>query len=108
MTGTSASPRRWAASTRHDGDNRAVRIRKDRHGPAPFADRGCDLGDLLVAVGAGVPGVGDELADRPALDRVRRPGPNGRNGTGDPTGDAPGISLRDAAIRPVQADPAPG
>lgn len=56
------------------GDDAAFLVDQRRHRPAPLADAGGNLGYLRVAVGAGVPGVGDETADRAALDGVSGPG----------------------------------
>lgn len=53
------------------GDDRALPVDEDRIREAELADRGGDLRDLRVAVRARVGGVGDQLLDRPALDRVR-------------------------------------
>ena len=48
-------------------------VDQHRIGPAPLPDRGRDLVDLLVAVRAGVAGIRDQPADRPALHLVCGP-----------------------------------
>ena len=50
-------------------NNAARLVDEDRDRPAPLLDRRRKLGDLLVAVGARVPRVGDKLGDRPAPTR---------------------------------------
>src|ERR1700704_2353589 len=47
---------------------------KHRIGPAPLANRSCDLTDLCVTMGAGVAGKRDQPLRRPALNVIRRPG----------------------------------
>ena len=50
-----------------------VLINEDRVGPAPLADRGCDLRDLFVRVRAGVARIGRDLLYRPELAALGRP-----------------------------------
>jgi N6-L-threonylcarbamoyladenine synthase len=45
----------------------------DRDGPAPFADRSRNLGDLLRRMSPGVSRVGGKLGDRAPLDLICRP-----------------------------------
>jgi len=51
----------------------ALFVDEHRDGPAPFADRGSDLGYLLLGMSASIAGIGDEFCERPALNLVRRP-----------------------------------
>ena len=51
------------------GDDRALGVDQDRIGEAELADRGGDLLDLPLRMGAGVARVGDQAADRPVDDR---------------------------------------
>ena len=49
-------------------------VDQHRHGPAPFADGGGDLLDLVRAVGARIAGVGQQRGHRAPLDGIGRPG----------------------------------
>ena len=53
------------------GDDRALGIDQDRVGEAELPDRGGDLLDLALRMGAGVAGIGDQAGDRPVADRQR-------------------------------------
>src|SRR5690606_2547000 len=47
------------------GDNPVFRIDEDRIGEPELRNRGFDLLDLAFGMGAGIAGVGDQLADGP-------------------------------------------
>jgi hypothetical protein len=49
------------------GNDAAGLVHQDCGGEAPLTDAGCNLGDLLLAVGARVLGVWHQLFDRPLL-----------------------------------------
>ena len=68
MTGTSKAelPRRRQPPMA--GDDIAVLADQDRVGEAEGADAAGDLGDLRIAVGAGIAGVGNQPLDRPLLE----------------------------------------
>ncbi len=51
------------------GDDPAFGIDQHGVGEAELLDAGCDLSDLLRAVGPGVPGIGRELIGLPPLNR---------------------------------------
>ncbi len=50
------------------GDDAVVVVDQDRVGPAEGPDGGGDLGHLLVGMGPGIAGIGDEVRHRPVLD----------------------------------------
>ncbi len=67
------------------GDDVARLVDQHRRRPAPLLDAGGDLRHLGFAMGAGVPGIGDEAADRAALDSISGPG------LGDVAHNGPGL-----------------
>jgi hypothetical protein len=50
------------------GDDAVSPIDEDRVGEAEAPDRACYERDLLIGVGASIPGIGDQGRDRPGLD----------------------------------------
>ena len=76
------------------GDDGAGLVGQDRVGEAERLDARRDLGDLLVAVCAGVPDVGRQARDVPPLDTVGGPGRGGDlNAVG--SGNCHGASIAD-------------